>query len=69
MSNVSSSGNVMEVAVFDGFPVYFLAVHREFACAAPTEARTIGLEVEDDCVLARAQLGPDQIVRLRLSRL
>src|SRR6478735_1389429 len=45
-------------AVFDGFPVYFLAVHREYACAALAAARTIRLEVEDNGVLARAQLGP-----------
>ena len=43
-------------AVFNGLPVHFLAVHGEHACAALAEARTIRLEVEDDGVLARAQL-------------
>src|SRR5829696_2932751 len=40
--------------VFDGFPVHFLAIHREYACAALAQSGPIGLEVEDDSVLARA---------------
>src|ERR1039458_3235220 len=35
---------------------HFLAVHREHACPSFAQARTVGLEVEDDGVLAGAQL-------------
>src|SRR5258707_618415 len=45
-------------AVFDGLPVRILAVYGEHARAALAEARTIRLEVEDDGVLAGAQLRP-----------
>src|SRR6266481_1374066 len=43
-------------AVLNGFPGHFLAVHGEHACAALAETRPIRLEVEDDGVLAGAQL-------------
>ena len=42
--------------VFHGIPGHFLAVHGEHARPALGQARAIGLEVEDDGVLAGAQL-------------
>src|SRR5262245_34933147 len=37
---------------------HFLTVHRQYAGAAFAQTRPVGLEVEDDGVLARVQLGP-----------
>jgi putative DNA primase/helicase len=44
--------------VFHGIPGHFLAVHGEQARPSLAQARTVGLEVEDDGVLAGAQLWP-----------
>src|SRR5258708_30777581 len=45
-------------AVFNGFSVHFLAVHGEHARPSLAQPWTIRLEVEDDGVLASAQLWP-----------
>ena len=56
--------------VFHGIPGHFLAVHGQHARAALAQARTVGLEVEDDGVLAGAPARAlPTIVRLRSSRL
>src|SRR5207344_3346196 len=44
--------------MLDGFPVRFLAVHIQHTRPALPQARTIRLEVENDGVLAGAQLWP-----------
>ena len=44
--------------VLHGFLVHLLAVHGKHARAPLAQARTIGLEVEDDGMLAGLQLGP-----------
>ena len=44
--------------VFHGIPGHFLAVHGQHARASLAQTRTVGLEVEDDGVLAGFQLGP-----------
>src|SRR4029453_15707620 len=44
--------------VLYGISGHFLAIHGEHAGAAFTKTRSVGLEVEDDGVLAGCQLGP-----------